>query len=204
MSEFNAESLSALMDSEAEELEVRRLLRQVESDGEVRARWCRYHTARVVMQKGQSHYAHIDISAKVCEQIEKEAPHAAVAGVVEKLKPGRAAFNAKPLAGLAVAASVTAMVFFGVQTLNNADTSVPGSLASVGQSPVVNVGRQAAPATQSTLQAGSASVSASEKDAERLREQRMQIYMQLHAQHASVNIGQGMLPLARVASYEVE
>lgn len=204
MSEFNAESLSALMDSETEELEVRRLLAQLETDSEIRARWCRYHTARSALQKEQLDYAHIDISTRVREQIDNEAPHALVTPVSENVKPDRAAFSFKPLAGLAVAASVTAMVFFGVQSLDDAGSSAQGPVVASGQ-PVVNPDNRAVPVRQSNMQAGAGSAtSADQQAAERWRKQRMQTYMQLHAQQASVNIGQGVLPLARVASHDVE
>ncbi|MGI9295717.1 MAG: sigma-E factor negative regulatory protein [Pseudomonadales bacterium] len=202
MSDFNAESLSALMDSEAEELEVRRLLTQVESDSEIRARWCRYHTARSALQEEQFHYAHIDISARVREQIQNELPHSADSELAANMHAGRATFNFKPLAGLAVAASVTAVVFFGVQGLNDSADTGPGPVAHNAQLPRVEKGILPLPDTQQGEQAQVAKVNS--EAAERLRTRRMQTYMQLHAQHASVNSSQRVLPLARVANHEVE
>lgn len=202
MSNFNAESLSALMDGEAEELEFRRLLTQIESDSGIRARWRSYHAARTALQKELLPYAHIDISAKVRDHIENEAPHAIVDNAPANVQHGRAPFNFKPLTGLAVAASVIAVVFFGVQALNNPQSPATGLVAANGHSPVVNKGSAVLLAADIRGQAGMPS--ANQKAAERLRKQRMQTFMQLHAQQASVNSSQGMLQLARVARHEIE
>ena len=50
MNERINESLSALMDGEADELEVRRLLNQLEQDDELRATWHRYQLLGAVMR----------------------------------------------------------------------------------------------------------------------------------------------------------
>ena len=51
-SEVLQESLSALMDNEADELEVRRVLQAAEQDPALRSTWSRYQVARAVMHKG--------------------------------------------------------------------------------------------------------------------------------------------------------
>ena len=53
MSEKLRESLSALMDDEANELEVERLLREVAATDDLRQTWVRYHVARDAL-KGQN------------------------------------------------------------------------------------------------------------------------------------------------------
>jgi sigma-E factor negative regulatory protein RseA len=50
---IHEESLSALMDGEAQELELRRLLRQLPDDPELRARWARYQLASSILHKQQ-------------------------------------------------------------------------------------------------------------------------------------------------------
>ncbi|HCL40527.1 MAG TPA: RNA polymerase subunit sigma, partial [Pseudomonas sp.] len=45
------ESLSALMDNEADELEVRRVLQAADQDPALRSTWARYQMARSVMHK---------------------------------------------------------------------------------------------------------------------------------------------------------
>ena len=200
MSDFSAESLSALMDSEAEELEVRRLLAQAESDAGIRARWSRYHTARAVLQKDQLQYAHIDISALVSEQLENEPVHSAASEAIADVQPAKTTFSLKPLAGLAVAASVTAAVFFGVQGLDRAESASPSqSLVASAQLP----GAERTVRTLPDAAAGEQARVAAAKFAA-VQRARMQTLMRLHAQQASVNGSQGILPLARAANYEVE
>lgn len=197
MSDYSAESLSALMDSEAEELEVRRLLAQADTEADIRVRWSRYHTARAVLQKDQLKYAHIDVSSAVREQLENEPAHSAAAFDVQ---PAHTAFSFKPLAGLAVAASVTAAVFFGVQGLGTAEPAVPrDTLAENTQLPTVERNARSLPDGQATEQA---QVAAAKFETE--QRLRMQTLMRLHAQQASFNGGQGISPLARVANQKVE
>ncbi len=200
MSDFSAESLSALMDNEAEELEVRRLLAQAGSDANIRARWSRYHTARTVLQKDQIQYAHIDISAMVSMQLEYEPAHSAASAAKEDVQPTQTAFSLKPLAGLAVAASVTAAVFFGVQGLDRTESATaPESLAGNTQLPSVERSVLALPDAEAGKQAR---VAAAKFEA--AQRAHVQTLMRLHAQQASVNGSQGILPLARAANYEVE
>ncbi len=49
MREFEQETLSALLDGEADELELRRLLKAMETDSELAQRWERYHLAQSVL-----------------------------------------------------------------------------------------------------------------------------------------------------------
>lgn len=207
MADFSAESLSALMDSEAEEMEVRRLLAQAETDGEIRARWLRYHAARSVMQKDDEvHYAHIDISKRVWEQIASEPAHqpAKHTKAAEQQATRPAFFSVKPLTGFAVAASVAAVVFFGVQGLNSSAPSATGNLAgnmpqSGGQLPPLE---QVATTARNSKSIDEGRVAAAKFEAE--QRLRMQTYLQLHAQQASVNGSQGILPLAHAAKHEVK
>ncbi len=201
MSDFSAESLSALMDNEAEELEVRRLLAQADADADIRSRWNRYHTARAVLQKDQLQHAHIDISASLRELIANEPAYAASAKANLNARTGRlAAFSFKPLAGLAVAASVTAAVFFGMEGFDSSDPATPANtLAGSTQLPTIERGVRTLPNQQASEQA---QVAAAKFETE--QRLRMQTLMRLHAQQASLNGSQGIAPLARVVSQEVE
>ncbi len=49
MSNYEQESLSALMDGEADELELRRLLKALDKDPELAQRWQRYHLAQSIL-----------------------------------------------------------------------------------------------------------------------------------------------------------
>lgn len=64
------ESLSALVDNEASELELHRILSESEKDPSVRARWHRYQLARTAL-KGEAATASVDISDAVREAVAK-------------------------------------------------------------------------------------------------------------------------------------
>ena len=51
MSEHKKESLSALLDNEADDLELRRVLNSYESDPETRAIWARYSLAQALLHE---------------------------------------------------------------------------------------------------------------------------------------------------------
>lgn len=69
MSEQLRESLSALMDDEANELEIERVLTRIESDAEMRATWIRYHRVRDALAGRDSRLDTLDISAGVMAAI---------------------------------------------------------------------------------------------------------------------------------------
>jgi negative regulator of sigma E activity len=108
------ESLSALMDGEAEELEFRRLLLGLPQDTEMRATWSRYQLAVSILHKQSiTPLRSLDFANAVRSAIELEA--------LEVHKP--AAENSsvwrpvwkKNLLGMATAASVALAIVTGVQ-----------------------------------------------------------------------------------------
>lgn len=103
MSESVRQSLSALMDNEAEPFETRRTLQQL--DDETAKVWARYHLASAALRGEAPYHRNIDISAAVQQALEQEPAYAA----------SKSWSVWKPLASVAVAASVTAMVMLGVQ-----------------------------------------------------------------------------------------
>ncbi|HBQ41234.1 MAG TPA: hypothetical protein DD808_11780, partial [Halieaceae bacterium] len=110
MTEQLRESLSALMDDEATELELHRVLGELESDGALRQTWVRYQLARSAMAGQPVSHARLDISRSVSAAIAAEAgAKTSRSGVRERWL--------RPLASLAVAASVTAVVVLGGQQL---------------------------------------------------------------------------------------
>ena len=62
MSEQMRESLSALMDDEANELEVQRVLSQIDSDEDLRCTWVRYNIARDALSAQHFSLPSADIS----------------------------------------------------------------------------------------------------------------------------------------------
>lgn len=151
MSENLRQSLSALMDGEADELEIRRLLGELDkSDAgqgeELRGSWSRYQQARSVMKNDHvTSFSHIDLSQGLAAAIEQEPCLAIVqapAAHIPTTAKTAASLPAwlKPISGMAIAASVAMITVFGVsqyQTLTpgQAMPSVPTSVASVAQQP---------------------------------------------------------------------
>jgi|GEM_PF-687874 len=67
------ESISALMDDEANELELQRVLSHADKN-ELLATWKTYHRVQSVLQHEQEDYLSIDISESVSQAIAQEAP----------------------------------------------------------------------------------------------------------------------------------
>ena len=99
------ESLSAVMDNEADELELRRVLNAFD-DVETRETWARYQIARAVMHKDLL-IPRLDLASAVSQALADEAAPAKVSR-----GPWRS------LGRLAVAASVTVAVLAGVRLYN--------------------------------------------------------------------------------------
>ena len=133
------ESLSAVMDNEADELELRRVL-AASDDSELRSTWSRYQIARAVMHKDLL-VPNLDIAAGVSAALAQEE--------CEKAPSVKAVKNSSYRFGrLAVAASVTVAVLAGVRFYNQdnvasieiAQKSGPALVAPQAQGPVVLAG----------------------------------------------------------------
>nr|WP_067289497.1 MucB/RseB C-terminal domain-containing protein [Marinobacterium profundum] len=120
--EFN-DTLSALVDGEANDFETRRLLSTLDEQPAMGEKWRRYHLTRSAL-KGERDTVIADISAGVMAQIasadvepllDTPADVAEKEAVPRKVESGR---YWKPLISMATAASVTAAVILGVQGFN--------------------------------------------------------------------------------------
>lgn len=108
------ESLSALMDGEANELELRRLLKQTQDNNELSDSWQRYHLASALMKREPVSFPSPDFSQRVMQSLDQDMPSDAVS------MQSAGAEAASPVSGMmrslismAVAASVTAVVILG-------------------------------------------------------------------------------------------
>lgn len=116
MSQNTRESLSALMDSESDELELRRVLKALPDNADAADTWRRYHLARSMMQRERGVDVSVDLSAGIMARLRDEP-----APVLEQ-EPARAggiSFGR----GASVAAAVSLLVITGVQFFGN-DNSV--------------------------------------------------------------------------------
>lgn len=192
------ESLSALMDGEANELELQRLLSGIADNAELRSTWTRYHAVRSVVGAQEVTGFSMDISQRVRGVLAEEA-----LVVSQGHTGGRIQRFLKPVASFAVAASVAAVVVVGGQQIAQigdagsysssntvaASASPVGLINSIGAVPL-----QASYGTQSRPELQPAARTAYKE----LARQRMEKYMQQHAEHAALNSPQGLVPFARV------
>lgn len=121
MSQNTRESLSAMMDGESDELELRRVLKALPNDVDAADTWRRYHLARSLMQREQGVDVSVDLSAGVMARLQEEPAPLADASL-----EGKADLQAKEKVptisfarGAGVAAAVSLMVITGVQYFNN-------------------------------------------------------------------------------------
>jgi sigma-E factor negative regulatory protein RseA len=191
MNELMQESLSALMDDEANELEVERVLARIADDPQLRQTWIRYNLARNALDGHRTAHPGLDVSAHVRAAVGKQR----FGGFKLRQRILR------PLASVAVAASVAATVVFGGQQLarlgadNYEDQAVASSVSPVGlvnslgaTSVQASFGTQSAPALQPATRTAY----------QELARQRLQKYMQAHAEQAALNSPNGLVPFARV------
>lgn len=190
MEERMRESLSALMDDEANELELERILSRAGEDVELRQTWVRYNAVRS-LASGQSVGAvSADISARVSEAIAEEVSPAALT------RRSRGQRLLRPLASFAVAASVATVVVIGGQQLSQVGSGQAPVLAGA---PVGHVGAAGAALRASYPTGVAPQLQPVTRTAyRRLAHEKMQRYMQEHAEHAALNTPQGLIPFARV------
>jgi sigma-E factor negative regulatory protein RseA len=192
MSEKLRESLSALMDDEANELELERVLSQIDQNEDLRPAWSRFNGARAVLAGQPADLVQVDISRRINAALSEE-----------QSRSGRWQRLLRPVASFAVAASVAATVVVGGQQLaqlSGGDSTNSQTIAS-GVSPIgfVNsLGARPLQASYGNTSAVPALSPATRTAYAELARQRMKAYSQEHAEHAALNSPQGLIPFARV------
>lgn len=214
-----SESLSALMDGEVTELELRRLLKA--DKAQIDARWMRYHLAKDTMQgqlKGQFKADElIGLSRSISDAIADEP----VLNTKQAATSKSGSSFWSNLGRFAVAASVAGAVVVGVQfTPDNSNgqlaNTVPGNSVetTVSNTPVpakINTSPALSSDTSVRVVGNQSSVSKeqtpivlNEATQEQLQQMEGDInrWMSEHAQNASQNTQQGLLPYVRVPDTE--
>lgn len=111
------EALSALMDGETQELELRRLLGSINTDPALRERWRRQQMVSDIMSKRPLTHSEIDVSGRVTDALS-----------------ARSSVSRNPIWSVAVAASVTLAVVMGGQQflLPEGTPSAPFAVSELG------------------------------------------------------------------------
>jgi sigma-E factor negative regulatory protein RseA len=189
------ESLSAVMDNEADELELRRVL-AASDDPELRSAWSRYQVARAAMHK-ELLEPRLDIASAVSAALADEAaPTRTMRG------PWRT------FGRVAVAASVTVAVLAGVRLYNQDDATAVQQLAQQAAQPALTVPQVQTPALLAGYSEGVEATTEGSLPENSVQpqsgwhEQRLPIYLRQHAQQAVMSGSEGALPYARAASLE--
>jgi sigma-E factor negative regulatory protein RseA len=212
------QSLSALMDGEATEMETHRLLKAVAEDPKLRDRWKRYHMASATI-KGDPVATSVDYSVAISAAIDQEPAH----------RSGGLAVFAGSAGRFAIAASVALVAVFGVQQLNTPSSNglINGgngmSEFASAQAPAENTGPaiQFPSGFQPVINARTVSAGGNNKSSQRTipvlevqqvpqqqvkaqySEAELRAYlnniMTKHSNHAALNSNQGMLPFARLS-----
>ena len=114
MSHNARESLSALMDNEGDELELRRVLKSLDDEPDAAEAWRRYHLMRSLMRRETEVDVGVDLSAGIRSRLVDEP-----APAVDAFPAPGAARRSLPFArGAGIAAAVSLMVITGVQFYN--------------------------------------------------------------------------------------
>lgn len=214
MSEQLGESLSALMDGEVSEQELERVLGRLEDEA-VRQTWARFQVAsQSLSAAAEGSRWDVDLSRRVMAALEDDAPLAMASAFPDEAPPavirpvGFWQRFARPVAGVAVAASVCAAVLLGAQYYGSPDgvrgvDGPPGfAQERVSTGGVVNtLGGTAVRADYATP---GVRVSQPVADYDAIARDRLRRYLLPHTEEATLNGPQGMLPFARVASFETE
>ncbi len=136
------ESLSALMDGEASELELQRLLKASEASAAVGEHWSRYQLAASVLRREPVAPVDSGLAARISAAIAQEEPPARSGGGGGGAADGVAGSRWwRPLTRGAVAATVAFAAILGVQQLQMADSGAQpgGELVAEAERPVQQV-----------------------------------------------------------------
>ena len=182
MTDCKHEKISALMDGEdiAGRAEV---VDHLLKDEALRARWARYHLIADCLRGHLSHTVS-DISATIRHRLRDEPAILAPA----RKQP----FAFKPLAGLAIAASVAVCALLALQMGERAGPARPAAVAATSSPPAGDPVRFEAPPV---LPAGAGRVAS-------VADQRMKNYLVNHSEFRSNGRINGIPPYARVVTFE--
>jgi sigma-E factor negative regulatory protein RseA len=211
-----AESISALMDNQASELELQRILKASEQDAEVKATWSRYQIASSLIRGEQAPVLGSDFAARISAAIDAE--EALVAQPAPAAKKAQQGWFYQ-LGRVALVASVAGGMVLGVNQLNGTDQAssqiatntmaapapveAAATLPSGINGPVLNTRTVAMQTGYETrpqenrrvmFQPRQAGTTVSDDEVSRYVNQ----MIKAHSDNAAMNSGQGVLPYARV------
>ena len=212
------ESLSALVDSEASEMELHRLLKLSESDPDIRSQWRRYHLIRGLLKGELETDPTVDLSDRISAAIAQEDSLQIAVQGPDRSRQWRDGFGK-----LAIAASVAFAFVVGIQQFSAPGDMSPEQIAESSESGAaplsvaggVPAGFELPPFAARTVSTGPGlaesatpfaaypSANPSTTNTQLQNNQALQNYFNYlllkHAERSSANGGMGLLPFARVS-----
>lgn len=188
------QSLSALMDGEADDLELQRILRE-SNNPELRAQWQRMHTVRWAMHQ-EPEITQVDLSGRISAALNDVE----MAPSENLTKPSLLARWSK----MAVAASVTLAVLGGARFYNNAGLEEVSVMANAQQSSPVMSHSTNNPVVLASYGGATqkAEVNQADDDSSSWYREHLPAYLRQHNQQTTVSGMETSLPYARAASIE--
>lgn len=201
MNERDRERLSALMDNEAGDLELRQVLKAVGNEPELLQTWKRYHLARAVLRRDAGDWAGVDLRASLTDRLDAES----TAGARGRW-PARLGGIRQWAAGVAVAASVAVVTVLGWQVMHvpAVTATMPRAIASTPFAPAAASAQTVAldPMVMVREDGEELLVESSPSSA---AQDRLNNYLTRHARAAgSLGSARGVATYARVVSIEGE
>lgn len=183
------EKISALMDGELSEADLRPTLEELERDPELMLCWQRYHLMSDALKSNLPSNISHDLASRVSRAIESEPPHQLQAAPKRRRTKTAPAY-VRPAAGFALAASVAAVGYLGLMW----EQQQPGGVTA-GMAPVASV--------QPLQPVPVEGVQSVRLDAEQpAMESKLYKYVVNHNEYSGVGIHQGMMPYVRIVGYE--
>lgn len=199
MANEQEERVSALADGELDPHQLDALLKRMREDNALRERWARYHLISDALHNNLTRGTQLDISQRVSAAIEQEP--VIFAPLWQRALPPRR--MVKQAAGVAMAASVTAVAILGAQWVNRdipAAVAVPAmaSAPATHNSTIELVAMESAAPQQPQM----AQAPAGQQPAEQVWIRNLDSYVVNHNEYSGSSGMHGVLPYARLVSHE--
>ena len=174
------EQLSALVDDELTESEQALLTRRIGTDADLQRCLSRYQLISDTLRHQLPDRVDLAFTARVQAAVRGEAMQTSVA-------PGnrRLATLLKPLAGLAVAASVAVVAVLSLQSVREEPASLPAVASAPPSTDFIRADTAPEPAVRPRI------------------DKNLDIYLVNHNEYAANRGMQGMMPYARIVSHEM-
>jgi sigma-E factor negative regulatory protein RseA len=186
MSEHIQEQISALVDGELPAAEQRLLLERLARDPALRARWANYHLISDSLRQGLAPLTDPGLAERVTAAVEAEPARPSA-------RPSRWQNAVKPVAGLAVAASVAVVAVLALQQPGGGPQPGAAGVQVAATPPATADYARLAPVASDVLPAQVQTVQQSGRLSE---------YLVNHSEYAASGGMPGMLPHVRIVGYE--